>query len=115
MMKRKKDKRERRRGKIRARVKGSKDCLRIVVFRANKHIYAQVVDDEKGKVIASSSDLKLDEKLKKSEKAGKVGSELGEKLKKMGVKEAVFDRAGYKYHGRVKALCEAIRKEGIKI
>jgi len=115
MLKDKKFKRERRRGKIRAKIGGSAKKPRVVVFRSNKYIYVQAVDDRGGRTICSASDLGIGEKGKKTDVAGKVGKMLGEKLSKLGIKKVVFDRAGYKYHGRVKAICEAIRNQGIVV
>lgn len=87
---------------------------RISVFRSAKHIYAQVVDDTAGKTIFSVSDGKLKEKnkIKKSFMAGEM---LGQTIKKEGVSKVIFDRGGFKYHGRVKALAEGLRSAGVKL
>ena len=94
---------------------------RLVVYRSNQHIYAQVVDDNNSTTIASSSSKDKDV-VKNSEKAGSkiekssvVGKALGEKLKKNKVEKVVFDRNGYNYHGRVKALADAVREAGIEL
>jgi large subunit ribosomal protein L18 len=108
----KRQKREKRKRRIRKSVSGTKQTPRISVFRSNKHIYAQAIDDVNSITLASANDK--NEKAKKSEKAEKVGESLGKKLKDMKIKKAVFDRSGYKYHGRVKQLAEGIRKTGIK-
>ncbi len=93
---------------------------RLVVYRSNVHIYAQLVDDNENKTIISSSsnnnDLKASVKKadNKIEASTLVGKSLGEKLKKDKIERIVFDRNGYKYHGRVKALADAVRKAGIQ-
>ena len=93
---------------------------RLVVYRSNVHIYAQLVDDNENKTLFSSSsnDKDLQPSVKKAdskiEASTLVGKMLGEKLKKDKIKNIVFDRNGYKYHGRVKALAEAVRESGIQ-
>ncbi len=86
--------------------------FRLVVFRSNKHIYCQLIDDANSKTIAAASDVKLKETAKQ-EKAKVVGMEVAKKADKQKIKEVVFDRAGYKYHGRVKALAEGAREGGL--
>jgi len=119
----KKQKRQIRHKRVRAVIKGTADRPRLYVFRSNKHIYAQLVDDERGFTVLSSNDLK--EKIKKvdSEKsklagkkmiAYKVGEILAKKAIEKGIKSVVFDRNGYKYHGRIKALAEGARAAGLK-
>lgn len=88
---------------------------RIVVFRSLKHIYAQVIEIKTGKTIFSESDLKIKTKTAKTHDALEVGKELGKKIIKAKLSKLAFDRNGYKFHGRVKALVEALRKEGVKI
>ncbi len=92
---------------------GTKEAPRLCVFRSNKRIYAQVIDDITGSVLASSSSLKIEEKGTKTEIATVVGNSIADLLMEKQVKSIVFDRNGYKYHGRVKALAEAIRLKGI--
>ncbi len=90
---------------------------RLSVFRSNKYIYAQVIDDARGATLASASSLEKGTKIKTPgnlEAAGKVGKLLAERAKKAGVEAVVFDRGGYIYHGRVKALAEAARDGGLK-
>ena len=106
--------RKRRHIKIRAKISGTSARPRLVVFRSLGHTYAQLVNDEEGKVIASSSDLKSKAKGTKIEKAKTIGEEIAKKAKDLKVTEIVFDRNGYKYHGRVKALAEAAREGGLK-
>ena len=98
------------------KVFGTSDCPRLCVFRSNTNIYAQIIDDEKGATLVSASSLDKDLKLKtlNIEAAAKVGEDLAKKAKKAGIKCVVFDRGGYKYHGRVKALAEAARENGLE-
>ena len=108
----KKDKRKRTRFSIRKKVFGTLERPRLAVFRSNKQIYAQVIDDIAGKTIASASSS--DTKGTKMEQANMVGKLIAENAKKAGVKTVVFDRGGFIYHGRVKALADSARKEGLK-
>lgn len=104
----------------RVRVKISGDALRprLNVFRSSKHIYAQIIDDQSGRTLVSASSLDpgLREKVAKGsdrEAAGRVGSLLAQRALDSGIKDVVFDRGGYRYHGRVKALADAARVEGL--
>ncbi len=106
--------RERRKCRIRAKISGTAQRPRLVVFRSLTHIYAQVVDDQKGKVIAASSDLKETGKETKVEKAKKVGATIAKLAQDNKIETVVFDRNGFKYHGRVKALADAARESGLK-
>ncbi len=112
----KREKREKRKRKIRARVFGTKERPRLSVFRSNKHIYCQLINDEKGHTIISASDreLKNSKAKNKIEIAFEVGKLIAKKAKKLGIEKIVFDRGGYKYHGRVKALAEGAREGGLK-
>jgi large subunit ribosomal protein L18 len=107
--------RTRRHSRVREKIRGSAGRPRLAVFRSIEHIYAQLIDDDAGTtlVAASSVDAK-DGKGKKSERAKAVGTALGEKAKAKGIGEAVFDRGGYRYHGRVKALGDAARSAGLR-
>ena len=110
----------RRRKHIRKTVFGTADKPRISIFRSLKHIYAQAIDDDSGITLASASTVDKELKdtlkgLKKYEAAVKVGEKLGERLKAKSISQAIFDRGGFLYHGRVKALAEGIRDKGIKI
>lgn len=101
---------------IRKKISGTASRPRVTVFRSNKHIYAQAIDDESSKTLASASDYSEKKtKQNKTAKSVQVGKDLGEKLLKAGISSAVFDRRGYKYHGKVKALAEAIRESGVKL
>jgi large subunit ribosomal protein L18 len=109
----------RRHKRVRKRVVGTKDKPRMNVFRSLAHIYVQVIDDVRGETLVSSStiDREVEPKLKglnKTERAGVVGKVLAERAKSKGITRVVFDRGGYKYHGRVKALAEAAREAGLK-
>lgn len=132
-----KDKRKqklRRHRKVRAKISGTDSRPRLCVFRSNKHIYAQLINDQKNKVLVSESDLKLkikkvktdqktgESKEKKKEKAFsprlqvafEIGRSIAKKAKALKITSVVFDRGGYKYHGKVKALAEGAREEGLK-
>jgi len=106
-------KRMRRHARTRAKLSGTTERPRLVVFRSNVNIYAQMIDDTTGKTIASANDLKV-KKGTKTERAAEVGKVVAEAAKKAKIETCVFDRNGYKYHGRVKALAEAAREAGLK-
>lgn len=95
-------------------MRGSESVPRISVFRSNKHTYAQAIDDESGKTLFSASDAKTDSKGKKADLAKKVGEQIAKIAKEKNIKKAVFDRSGYKYHGRVKAVAEGAREGGLE-
>jgi large subunit ribosomal protein L18 len=105
--------RKRRHARTRAKMSGSATIPRLIVFRSLRYIYAQLIDDSTGKTIASAHDMKAG-KGTKVERAKAVGMELGEKAKKAKVEACVFDRNGYKYHGRVQALADGAREAGLK-
>ena len=117
--KRKREARKRRQRRIRARIQGSAERPRLNVFRSTNHIYAQLIDDGAGVTLASASSLdqtlrEATAALKKAEAARLVGQALGERALAAGLQEAVFDRGGYRYHGRVAALAEGARHAGLK-
>lgn len=105
----------RRKRRIRGRVRGSSDRPRLTVFRSNKNVYAQAIDDSTGKTIAAASTVSGDFKSLGStaEDAAKIGEAIGAALKKKKIKEVVFDRNGYLYHGVVKAVADGARKSGL--
>ena len=106
--------RKKRQKRVRAKIKGTLERVRLNIFRSNLHIYGSLVDD-KGKVIFSVNDKEVkDKKGTGTEKAYKVGLLLGEKAKFKKITKVVFDRAGYKYHGRVRALAQGAREGGLK-
>lgn len=100
--------------KIRRNLSGNETTPRLCVFRSNTAIYAQLIDDVKGVTLASSSSLELKEKNNNIAAASAVGKDIAEKAKKAKIKSVVFDRGGYLYHGRVKALAEAARENGLE-
>ena len=107
------EKRVRRHLRVRKSVQGTPERPRLVVFRSLKHIYAQLVDDAKNHTIATVGDLDI-ESMKKTERATEVGKRIAERAKAAGITQVVFDRAGYQYHGRVKAVAEGARKGGLE-
>jgi len=109
-------KRQRRKKRVRARIFGTAKRPRLSVFRSGKHIYAQIIDDTNSKTLVAESDLKL-KKGKGSVKvdiAFQVGESLSQKATKKKIKKIVFDRGGYRYHGRVKNVAEGARKGGLE-
>lgn len=132
--KKKRNQRIKRHKKVRGKISGTGKIPRLCVFRSGRHIYAQLINDEKNKVLASASDLKIKVKkvkVKKSSSDNKkekkqeplssklsiafeVGKVIAKKAKELKIESIVFDRGGYKYHGRVKALAEGAREEGLK-
>jgi len=108
--------RERRHRRIRGKVSGTAERPRLAVFRSNKGIFAQLIDDSSGRTIAGASWLGLPKSFKgdKSEQAAAVGKALAATAQKAGIESVVFDRGGYLYHGRVKALAEGAREGGLK-
>jgi large subunit ribosomal protein L18 len=108
--------RERRHKRVRTKVFGTAERPRLVVFRSNRGIEAQLVDDVEGRTLAAASWLQLRSfKGAKREQAAEVGKLLAQRAKEAGVENAVFDRGGYLYHGRVKALADAAREGGLKV
>ena len=105
----------RRHRRVRGKIRGSAERPRLLVFRSNRGIFAQLVDDDSGRTLAASSWLDLPKAFKgdKTEQAAEVGKRLAEAAKKSGVETAVFDRGGYLYHGRVKALADGAREGGL--
>ncbi|KYD20705.1 MAG: 50S ribosomal protein L18 [Caldibacillus debilis] len=109
--------RKKRHARIRAKISGTPERPRLNVFRSNQHIYAQLIDDTKGVTLASASTLEKDldlESTKNIEAAKKVGELIAKRALEKGYKKVVFDRGGYLYHGRVKALAEAAREAGLE-
>ena len=108
--------RQRRHRRVRAKVQGSAERPRISVFRSNRGISVQLIDDERGHTLAAAAWTEDDLKgLPRMEQAKQVGGRLAERAKAAGVERAVFDRGGYRYHGRVKALAEAVREAGLAV
>jgi large subunit ribosomal protein L18 len=119
MTKGRREARQRRHARVRANISGTTHIPRLSVFRSLKHIYAQIIDDTAGHTLVSTSTLDPDIRdqlpgLSKTEQAELVGRRLAEKALSSGVKRVVFDRAGYLFHGRVKALADASREGGLE-
>jgi large subunit ribosomal protein L18 len=104
----------RRHGRVRKKVQGTAERPRLAVYRSNRHIYAQLVDDRAARTVAAASDAGVTEG-HKSDRAKRVGQQLAERAKAAGVQNAVFDRGGRLYHGRVQALAEGAREGGLRI
>ena len=116
--KQKRDGRIRRHNRLRRKIHGSGDRPRLAVFRSNRNIYAQIIDGENNNVIATASttEAAIKKSLKNTsnkEAAIAIGKRIAEKAVKAGVKKIAFDRSGYKYHGRIKALAESARENGL--
>ncbi len=109
--------RQRRHARIRAKIKGTLAMPRLSVFKSSQHTYAQLVDDINGKILGSASSLELKKtrsvRATKTKAASEVGKLIADKAGKKKITKVVFDRSGFKYHGRVKALAEAARKAGL--
>lgn len=123
----KQKKRERRHKRVRGKISGTSKRPRLCVFRSSKHIYAQLIDDKNNKILAVSNDMKMKKKetkpakgkeeIKRSRKLAlgfEVGKLIAKKAKDLKIEEVVFDRGGYKYHGRVKSLADGAREGGLK-
>ena len=98
--------------RVRKQIIGTKDIPRLNVYRSNKNIYVQIIDDENGVTLASASSMKM--KGNNTEVATKVGEAIAKEAKKVKITKVVFDRGGYLYHGRVKALADAARENGLE-
>lgn len=110
-------KREKRKKRVRKKIQGTPARPRLCVHKSNRYIYAQLVDDINGKTLLSLSSLIYKEKQKNCknvEIAKRLGEELGKLCQKKGIKKIVFDRRGYPYHGRIKALAEGLREQGVE-
>lgn len=106
----------RRKARVRSRIFGTAEQPRLSIFRSNKYLSAQLIDDENGRTLASVNSKKAGiKKASKTIQADETAKILAESAKKAGIKKAILDRGAYKYHGRVKAFTESLRKEGLKI
>jgi large subunit ribosomal protein L18 len=115
----KKQSREKRHRSLRKRIEGTAERPRLAIFRSSRHIYAQVIDDLANKTLVGTSDLAFDEAAggedaDKKATAKKVGAAIAKKCLEKGIDKVVFDRAGFKYHGRVSALADGAREAGLK-
>ncbi len=113
-MQKKQEKARQRSKRTRTKIKGISSRPRLSVFRSNKHISAQIIGDGQKKTLVSANDLKIKGKMTKTEIAQEVGKSIAQKAVKKEIKEVVFDRGKYRYHGRVKALAEGAREGGLK-
>jgi large subunit ribosomal protein L18 len=112
----KQQRRRRRRRRVRAKVSGTPERPRLSVFRSNRGVFAQLIDDRAGNTLVSVSWTEPElRKLKPAEQAKKAGELLAERAKKAGIEACVFDRGGYRYHGRVRALAEGAREGGLSL
>lgn len=107
------DRRQRIKYRVRNKISGTAVCPRMSVFRSNKQIYVQIINDEEGRTLLSASSLGLD-KMPKKQQAEKVGEIIAEVALKAGISRVVFDRNGYLYHGRIQELANGARKGGLK-
>ena len=110
------DARQRRHRRVRKHLRGTADRPRLAVFRSNRYIYAQVIDDDTGRTVASASSREsaIKGKTLTVDTAGQVGKLIAARAKDAGVESVVFDRGGFAFHGRVKALADAAREDGLK-
>jgi len=114
------EKRLRRKQRVRKKIKGSSDMARLCVFRSSKHIYAQIIDDSAGRTLAAASSVSKEFRAKAGKDgankkgAAMVGAAIGELALSRGIKRVAFDRNGFLYHGRVRAVAEAARKSGLE-
>jgi len=111
----KREKRIIRHRRVRAKVKGTAKRPRLSVFRSNRHLHMQLIDDETGRTLASASTAKLDKKVKVAERAAAAGEAIAKKALAAGIKQVVFDRGGHKYHGQLKTAADSMRKAGLII
>jgi large subunit ribosomal protein L18 len=110
----KRDRRTRRRRRVRAKIRGTAERPRLSVYRSNRGVFAQLIDDDAGATIASVAWMEPElRKLDSMEQAKRAGAVLAERANQAGVETAVFDRSGYRYHGRVRALAEGAREAGL--
>jgi large subunit ribosomal protein L18 len=111
---------QKRKARVRGKINGTADRPRLSVFRSNKHVYLQVIDDEAGKTLVASNELSLVKSKKKvagtkTERAIEVAKDLVAKMKKAKINKLKFDRSSYKYHGRLKAIAETLREAGVEV
>ena len=114
IQKQKRIKRTIRHTRVRSRINGTEDMPRLAVFKANRHIYVQAIDDTTGKTLAAASSAEVKTKGKKSDLAKEVGKMIATKVMSKNIKKVKFDRGGYPYHGRIKALAEGAREGGLE-
>jgi large subunit ribosomal protein L18 len=114
---RKVESRGRRHARVRKKIAGTAERPRLAVFRSNRHIYAQLIDDVNGRTLAAASTLDADaaKQGSKAEVAKSIGELVGRRAKDAGIAAAIFDRGGYQYHGRVRAVAEGVREAGVNL
>ena len=112
--KKRQEKQLRRKNRTRKKIRTTSKRLRLSIFRSHKHIYAQIIDDEKGITLVSASDLELKNKQSKKDSAFAVGQLIAKKCLVKEIKQVAFDKGAYKYHGRLAALADGARKGGLK-
>lgn len=105
---------KRRHARVRARISGTDDCPRLSVFRSNRGMFVQLIDDENSKTLASASALEIKKKSDKTDIGNELGKLIAKKGKEKKIETVVFDRGSYKYHGRVKAVADGAREGGLK-
>lgn len=110
----KQERKFRRKNRVRAKISGTAQKPRLSVFRSLKHFYLQLIDDQKGVTLASAHDSEIKGKEKKLDVASQIGELIAAKAAKIGIKEVVFDKSSFRYHGRVKAAADGARKGGLK-
>jgi len=113
----KREKKQRRHKRKRAKIIGTKNRPRLSVFRSNAHLYCQLIDDEKGETLAFANDSEIKDqktKTKKEEKSFLIGKLIAQKAQKKGIEKIVFDVGAYKYHGKIKSLAQGAREGGLK-
>lgn len=113
-MQKKQEKRTRIHTRIRARISGTQERPRLSVFRSGKHIYAQLIDDQTGKVLVAASDIKMKGKAKKAAQSLEVGKAIAKAAIAKKIEKVVFDRGGFVFHGRIKAVADGAREGGLK-
>lgn len=104
----------RRHGRVRAKIKGTKKRPRFSVFRSSKHIYAQLINDDKGETLVSVYDTEIKTKESKLKIAASIGQLIAKKAIENNIKQVIFDKGHYRYHGRIKAVAQGARKQGLK-
>lgn len=104
----------RRKARVRSQISGTATRPRLSIFRTTTHIYAQIIDDEAGKTLCSASDLKIADNMTKTELAKQVGAHIAKAALEQKINTVVFDRGGFRYHGRVQTLADAAREAGLQ-
>lgn len=101
--------------KIRAIISGTAQLPRLAIARSNRYLQAQIINDEVGQTLTGFATVSTDKKISKTQASAQLGKKIAQKCQEINIRKMLFDRRGNKYHGRIKALCEALREEGINI